>query len=67
MASNMERVVSLCKRRGFIFANSEIYGIGFNLGLWPVGRRAEEQRNAGLVAFRHLMNATTWKAWTRRS
>jgi glycyl-tRNA synthetase len=22
----MERIVSLCKRRGFIFADSEIYG-----------------------------------------
>src|SRR5262249_61554283 len=25
-APSMERIVSLCKRRGFIFANSEIYG-----------------------------------------
>ncbi len=35
MANLMEKVVSLCKRRGFIFPSSEIYGgIG---GLWDFG------------------------------
>ncbi len=34
----MERVVSLCKRRGFIFANSEIYGgIGSTWDYGPLG------------------------------
>ncbi|MBO5959250.1 MAG: glycine--tRNA ligase, partial [Lentisphaeria bacterium] len=31
----MEKVVSLCKRRGFVFQSSEIYG-GFN-GFWDYG------------------------------
>ena len=44
IAEKMERIVSLCKRRGFIFQSSEIYG-GMN-GCWdygPVG--AELKRN----------------------
>ena len=31
----MEKIVALCKRRGFIFQNSEIYG-GVN-GIWDLG------------------------------
>ena len=31
----MEKLVSLCKRRGFVFQSSEIYG-GFN-GFWDYG------------------------------
>ena len=31
----MEKIVTLCKRRGFIFQSSEIYG-GFN-GFWDYG------------------------------
>src|SRR6266481_731375 len=34
-APRMEKIVSLCKRRGFIFQSSEIYG-GLN-GLWDYG------------------------------
>jgi glycyl-tRNA synthetase len=34
-AARMEKIVSLCKRRGFIFQSSEIYG-GLN-GLWDYG------------------------------
>jgi glycyl-tRNA synthetase len=34
-AQRMEKIVSLCKRRGFIFRSSEIYG-GLN-GLWDYG------------------------------
>jgi len=34
-AHRMEKIVSLCKRRGFIFQSSEIYG-GLN-GLWDYG------------------------------
>ncbi|HEX4638060.1 MAG TPA: glycine--tRNA ligase [Chthoniobacterales bacterium] len=34
-SQRMERIVSLCKRRGFIFQSSEIYG-GLN-GLWDYG------------------------------
>ena len=35
MANSMEKIVSLCKRRGFIFQSSEIYG-GLN-GFWDYG------------------------------
>ena len=31
----MDKIVSLCKRRGFVFPSSEIYG-GFN-GFWDYG------------------------------
>src|SRR6266542_2335864 len=34
-AQRMEKIVSLCKRRGFVFQSSEIYG-GLN-GLWDYG------------------------------
>src|SRR5678815_1613254 len=34
-AASMEKIVSLCKRRGFIFQSSEIYG-GLN-GAWDYG------------------------------
>src|SRR5215471_10684539 len=34
-ASRMEKIVALCKRRGFIFQDSEIYG-GIN-GFWDYG------------------------------
>jgi len=33
--SGMDRIVALCKRRGFIFQSSEIYG-GLN-GFWDYG------------------------------
>src|SRR5271157_5115060 len=40
----MERIVSLCKRRGFVFQSSEIYG-GIN-GFWDYGPLgAELKRN----------------------
>src|SRR5207247_3658228 len=35
MAVDMDKLVSLCKRRGFIFQSSEIYG-GIN-GFWDYG------------------------------
>ena len=34
-SQRMEKIVSLCKRRGFIFQSSEIYG-GLN-GAWDYG------------------------------
>src|SRR5213592_4114872 len=34
-SQRMEKIVSLCKRRGFIFQSSEIYG-GLN-GVWDYG------------------------------
>src|SRR3989344_8190190 len=40
----MEKIVSLCKRRGFIFQSSEIYGgLGSAWDYWPLG--AELKRN----------------------
>ncbi|HEV7868091.1 MAG TPA: glycine--tRNA ligase, partial [Chthoniobacteraceae bacterium] len=51
----MEKVVSLCKRRGFIFQSSEIYG-GIN-GFWDYGPLgAELKRN---------LRDTWWRAMTR--
>ena len=40
---SMEKLVSLCKRRGFVFPSSEIYG-GFN-GVWDYGPLGVELRN----------------------
>ena len=51
----MEKIVSLCKRRGFIFQSSEIYG-GIN-GFWDYGPLgAELKRN---------VKELWWKSMTR--
>src|SRR5262245_57308492 len=42
-AALMEKLVSLCKRRGFIFQSSEIYG-GIN-GFWDYGPLGVELKN----------------------
>ena len=42
-AQRMEKIVSLCKRRGFIFQASEIYG-GLN-GVWDYGPLGTELKN----------------------
>src|SRR3954468_23774723 len=53
--ASMEKLVSLCKRRGFIFQSSEIYGgIG---GFWDYGPLRAELK-------RHLRE-TWWRAMTR--
>ena len=53
--SRMEKIVSLCKRRGFIFQSSEIYGgIG---GFWDYGPLGTELK-------RNLRD-TWWRAMTR--
>src|SRR5271155_4594198 len=52
----MERIVSLCKRRGFVFQSSEIYG-GIN-GFWDYGPLgAELKRN---------VKDFWWRAMTQR-
>ena len=72
----MEKIVSLCKRRGFIFPSSEIYG-GIN-GFWDFGPLgAELKRNVkdlwwkSMTRFRDdvvgldasiIMHPMTWKA-----
>ena len=40
----MDKIVSLCKRRGFIFPSSEIYG-GFN-GFWDYGPYGSRMKRA---------------------
>ena len=40
----MEKIVSLCKRRGFVFQSSEIYG-GFN-GFWDYGPYGSRMKRA---------------------
>src|SRR5476649_2026412 len=75
-AASMEKIVSLCKRRGFIFQSSEIYG-GLN-GSWDYGPLGVElkrnlkdywwkcmtQLRDDIVGFDGsiLMNAAVWKA-----
>src|SRR5216117_2791192 len=75
-AASMEKIVSLCKRRGFIFQSSEIYG-GLN-GCWDYGPLGVElKRNLKNYWWRvmvHqrddvvgmdgsiLMNRAVWKA-----
>src|SRR5438270_5990036 len=75
-AQRMEKIVSLCKRRGFIFQSSEIYG-GLN-GAWDYGPLgAELKRNLKAFWWRSmvherddvvgldgaiLMNRAVWKA-----
>ncbi|MEI6535891.1 MAG: glycine--tRNA ligase, partial [Verrucomicrobiaceae bacterium] len=51
----MEKLVSLCKRRGFIYQSSEIYG-GIS-GFWDYGPPGAELK-------RNLRDAW-WKAMTR--
>jgi glycyl-tRNA synthetase len=75
-ALKMEKIVALCKRRGFIFQSSEIYG-GLN-GAWDYGPlgvelkrnlkdywwRSMTQTRDDIVGFDGsiLMNAAVWKA-----
>src|SRR6202012_36591 len=74
--AKMEKIVALCKRRGFIFQSSEIYG-GLN-GAWDYGPlgvelkrnlkdywwRCMTQVRDDIVGFDGsiLMNAAVWKA-----
>ena len=76
MTVEMDKVVSLCKRRGIIFQNSEIYGgIGNTWDYGPIG--VELKRNVKDAWWRSvvyerddmegldaaiLMNPATWKA-----
>ena len=47
----MEKIVALCKRRGFIFPSSEIYGgLGLDVRLRALRRAAEDQRQERVVA-----------------
>src|SRR5947207_1201059 len=51
---DMEKLVSLCKRRGFIFQSSEIYG-GLN-GFWDYGPLGVElKRNVKETWWRHMI------------
>src|SRR5262249_34551449 len=51
----MEKIVSLCKRRGFIFQSSEIYG-GLN-GFWDYGPLGAE--------LKRQVRAHWWRAMTQ--
>jgi glycyl-tRNA synthetase len=75
-ASRMEKIVSLCKRRGFIFQSSEIYG-GLN-GFWDYGplgvelkknlkdfwwrRNVRERDDMEGMDGSIIMNRAVWKA-----
>ena len=76
---DMEKLVSLCKRRGFIFQSSEIYG-GMN-GCWDYGPLGVElKRNVKESWWRDMVTAhddlaalpaprapMKWSAWIARS
>jgi len=50
-ASSLETIVSLCKRRGFVFPSSSVYGgLGSTWDYGPLGVELKEQREARLVA-----------------
>ena len=51
----MEKIVSLCKRRGFVFQSSEIYG-GIN-GFWDYGPLGAE-----LIVVEALPDLPAWRA-----
>src|SRR5262245_25661289 len=54
-SDRMEKIVSLCKRRGFIFQSSEIYG-GIN-GFWDYGPLgAELKRNVKTLWWRDMVH-----------
>ena len=54
--SKMDKLVSLCKRRGFIFQSSEIYG-GLN-GFWDYGPLGVElKRNIKEAWWRDMVQA----------
>ena len=56
MPRSMEKIVALCKRRGFIFQNSEIYG-GQN-GFWDYGPLGTElKRNVRDVWYHDMVSA----------
>ncbi len=57
---DMEKLVSLCKRRGFLFQSSEIYG-GLN-GFWDYGPLGVElKRKCGNRGGRHGRPRLTWR------
>ena len=54
----MEKIVGLCKRRGFIFQSSEIYG-GIN-GFWDYGPAgAELKRNIKAAWWNDVVRSRT--------
>lgn len=56
MTRSMDKIVALCKRRGFIFQNSEIYG-GQN-GFWDYGPLGTElKRNVRDVWYHDMVSA----------
>ena len=59
--ATMDRIVSLCKRRGFLFQGSELYG-GLQ-GTWDYGPMGVELKNNVKRAWWRAMftSATTWK------
>ncbi len=76
LSARMERIVSLCKRRGFIFQSSEIYG-GIN-GFWDYGpmgvelkrnlkdfwwrRNVQEREDVVGMDGSIIMNRAVWRA-----
>ena len=66
--SAVDKVVSLAKRRGFVYPCGEIYGgtrSAWDYG--PLGVELKEQHQAQPGGRRRCSSATTWSGWTPRS
>ena len=60
-SQRMERIVSLCKRRGFIFQAGEIYG-GLN-GVWDYGPLGVELKRNLKDYWWRVMTASEQLSW----
>ena len=62
--ADMDKMMSLSKRRGFMFQSSEIYGgLGSTWDYGPLG--VEIKRNVKEAWWRSVVtSAMTWWAWT---
>ena len=61
-ATSLDQLVSLCKRRGFVFPGSEIYGgLQGTFDYGPLGVELKNNIQASCTS------ATTWRASTRPS
>ncbi len=64
-ASALEQIVSLAKRRGFVFPSSAIYGgLGSTWDYGPLGVELKNNVKRAWWRSRSSTSATTWRAST---
>ena len=64
----MEKIVALCKGRGFVYSGSEIYGgLANTWDYGPLGRGVQKQRQDEHGGRNLCRRARTTWAWTPRS